>query len=98
MKVDLLVTDLIMPGGMTGSELVREARLRQPGLPAMLISGYVTGDMHEDEAPDVPMLAKPYRLTELARVVRAALQGTKWVFLGIAAAATVMNTLQNGFG
>jgi CheY-like chemotaxis protein/anti-sigma regulatory factor (Ser/Thr protein kinase) len=44
LKVDVLVTDFVMPGGMDGLELVREARRRRPGLPAVLITG------HSDEA------------------------------------------------
>jgi CheY-like chemotaxis protein len=38
--VDILVTDLTMPGGMDGLGLIREARARQPGLPAVLLTGY----------------------------------------------------------
>ena len=39
--VDVLVTDLAMPGGMDGLALLREARLRRPGLPAVLVTGHV---------------------------------------------------------
>ncbi|HZF74823.1 MAG TPA: PAS domain-containing protein [Acetobacteraceae bacterium] len=38
--VDVLVTDLAMPGGMDGLALIREARRRRPGLPAVLITGH----------------------------------------------------------
>lgn len=41
--VDVLVTDLSMPGALDGAGLVREARLRRPGLPAVLITGHVGG-------------------------------------------------------
>ena len=37
---DVLVTDLTMPGGMDGIALIREARQRAPGLPAILLTGY----------------------------------------------------------
>src|SRR3954470_22315987 len=38
--IDLWFSDMAMPGGMTGADLVRRARERRPGLPAVLTSGY----------------------------------------------------------
>ncbi|WP_419808259.1 PAS domain S-box protein [Sphingomonas sp.] len=64
---DYLVTDHLMPG-MKGGDLVRAARARRPGLKALVISGYAA----LDEVPaDVPRLAKPFRLDELARAIGA---------------------------
>jgi PAS domain S-box-containing protein len=40
MNINILVTDLTMPGGMDGLALVREAQARRPGLPAILLTGY----------------------------------------------------------
>jgi CheY-like chemotaxis protein len=40
-RVDALVTDLAMPGGMDGLALLREARQRRPGLPGLLVTGHV---------------------------------------------------------
>jgi CheY-like chemotaxis protein len=70
--VDVLLTDIVMPGGMTGVELVRAARTVRPGLPAVLTSGYIAGNM-TDPAAGLPVLSKPYQQEELARVIAQAL-------------------------
>jgi signal transduction histidine kinase len=78
-RIDLLLTDIVMPGGMTGVELVRAARTVRPGLPAVLSSGYIAGGtatMADGEAAmtaDLLVLSKPYQQAELARVVSQAL-------------------------
>jgi signal transduction histidine kinase len=61
--IDILVTDHLMPG-MSGAELVREARGLLPKLPALLVTGY-TNLSHATEA-ELPRLAKPFRQAELA--------------------------------
>ena len=63
--IDLLVTDHLMPG-MTGADLAREARRRRPDLRVLLISGYAALDQ---VPPDLPRLAKPFRVAELARAL-----------------------------
>ncbi|WP_374666259.1 PAS domain S-box protein [Ramlibacter sp.] len=73
--VDLLFTDVIMPG-MSGPQLAEAARELHPGLPVLYASGY-TGDAlarHGELAPDVLLLLKPYRARELARALRRALR------------------------
>jgi len=71
--VDLLFTDVIMPGGMTGIELAEQARTLRPGLPVLVTTGYM------DELPDcgrsggLEILAKPYRQESLLEKVRVAL-------------------------
>jgi PAS domain S-box-containing protein len=60
---DLLITDHLMPG-MRGTRLIREARRIRPGLPALLVTGYA--ELSEEEAADLPRLAKPYREADLA--------------------------------
>ena len=61
-RIDLLVTDHLMPG-MSGTELAREAQAKRPGLPVLIISGFAEV---EDIAPDLPRLMKPFRASELA--------------------------------
>ena len=61
-KVDVLITDHMMPG-ITGAELAREFRERRPGMPVLIVSGYAEG---HGMAPDVPRLTKPFRQADLA--------------------------------
>ena len=72
--VDVLFTDVLMPGGMDGLALAREARRRRPGLPVLLTTGY-TGAGAADVPRGMPMLRKPYKLPDLAGALRSALAG-----------------------
>ena len=69
---DVLVTDQRMPS-MTGVDLIRRARFMQPDLPAVLITGYTNS--LDPGAGGLPLLAKPFRAAELARVVAEAVRG-----------------------
>jgi CheY-like chemotaxis protein len=71
-KIDLLFTDTIMPGGMNGRRLVDEALKQRPALKVLYTSGDVV--IHQGRLdPGVLLLVKPYRKTELARMIRVAL-------------------------
>jgi PAS domain S-box-containing protein len=69
--IDLLLTDLVMPGGMNGLQLAREARSLFPRLKVLLTSGF--SEEHASAKGEFPLLSKPYRKAELARAVRHAL-------------------------
>ncbi len=70
--VDLLFTDVLMPGGMDGLALAREVGRRRPGMRVLLTTGYTGGG--PAAAPlGVPLLRKPYRLDELAGALDRAL-------------------------
>ena len=71
--IDLLFTDVIMPGGMNGRELAEEARKRRPGIRVLFTSGYTENAIvhHGRLDPGVLLLAKPYRRSDLATLIRA---------------------------
>jgi DNA-binding response OmpR family regulator len=69
-KVDLLVSDLIMPG-MNGVELAKEAVRRRPGLGVVLITGFSEARMQGVEA-GWTVLQKPFAFEELETLVAAA--------------------------
>jgi PAS domain S-box-containing protein len=73
--VDLLFTDVIMPGSMNGRQLVDEALKRRPALKTLFTSGYTENAIvhHGRLDSGVLLLAKPYRTSDLARMIRTAL-------------------------
>ncbi len=76
-KIALLLTDLIMPGGMSGLQLARELMQRNPALRVIYTSGY-SPEIAGKELPmkaGVNYLGKPYELSALFRTVRNALDG-----------------------
>ena len=74
-KVDLLFTDVVMPGPMKSTELARKARERQPDIEVIYTSGYTDNAIvHGGRLdPGVELLSKPYTLDALARKVRQVL-------------------------
>jgi DNA-binding response OmpR family regulator len=70
-RFDLLVTDLGLPGGMTGQQLARAAQALQPGLKILAITGYTALPAAEDGGFDI--LAKPFALGTLGARVTALL-------------------------
>ena len=73
-RFDLLVTDMIMPGGMTGRELGEQLEAQKPGLKIIYTSGYSAELIGKDLGRDgTTFLAKPYRPQQLALLVRQCL-------------------------
>jgi CheY-like chemotaxis protein len=70
--VDILFTDIVMPGGINGWELTDLARQLRPGLPVLLTSGYALETLvkHGRLRAGAVVLTKPYRKADLARRLR----------------------------
>jgi signal transduction histidine kinase/CheY-like chemotaxis protein len=68
--VDLVFSDIMMPGGMNGVELAKEIRLRRKDLPILLTSGYSEAAKQAAETQGIKILRKPYQLAELEEALR----------------------------
>ena len=74
--VDLLFTDIVMPGGMNGVTLANRVRRLRPRVEVLLTTGWADRALdHEDDRGGFELIGKPYRRGELARKVRALLDG-----------------------
>jgi CheY-like chemotaxis protein len=73
--VDLLFTDIVMPGRMNGIDLARTARTLKPGLKVLLTSGFAKAAIDGGAPPAdfKELLSKPYRRAELAEKLRSVL-------------------------
>ncbi|MCA1382464.1 MULTISPECIES: ATP-binding protein [Bradyrhizobium] len=75
--IDLIFSDIMMPGGMNGVELAREVRKRRSDIPILLTSGYAEASVHEAESAGIEILPKPYHIDELAAALAAAKSGLR---------------------
>jgi CheY-like chemotaxis protein len=76
--IDLLFTDVVMPGGLNGRQLANEAVRRRPGLKVLFTTGYTRNAIvhHGRLDPGLEMIGKPFSSDELTRKVRAILDGS----------------------
>jgi signal transduction histidine kinase len=73
-QIDLLFTDIVMPGGMFGPELAKQASRLRPELKVLFTSGYTEHPIKSlDGLGDAPILNKPFRRHELASMLRSVL-------------------------
>jgi CheY-like chemotaxis protein len=74
--IDLMVTDIIMPGGMNGAELARKVREALPNIKIVYSSGFPADTLAERSMPlvDGYLLYKPYQLSEFGAAIRQALE------------------------
>ena len=85
-RVDVLVTDVGLRGGLNGRQVADAARERRPGLPVLFITGYAGGALEGQLAPGMQVIGKPFALDALAAKVRAMLEaagGQAMVRLGL---------------
>jgi CheY-like chemotaxis protein len=72
-EIDLVLSDVVMRGGMSGLDLARELRGRRPDLPVLLATGY-TESMAQVTAEGFHLLEKPYDRAALLAAIRAAVE------------------------
>jgi CheY-like chemotaxis protein len=74
-QIDLVFSDVVMPGGMTGFDLARWAAKNAPAVRVLLTSGFAedVARTGESPAPELEVLRKPYTGAELARALRRTL-------------------------
>ena len=75
--IDMLFTDLVMPGGVNGVVLAREARKRRPKIKVLLTTGFSDTSLERADVggDEFDLISKPYRRSELARKIRRVLDG-----------------------
>ncbi len=66
-RIDLLFTDLVMPGGMSGVALARQAQVMRPGLLVLLTTGYA--GLEAPDTDEFPIISKPFRSAELSLAI-----------------------------
>jgi len=71
-RIDILFTDVVLPGALNGRHLADEARRARPGLPVLFTTGYTRNAIVHDGRldPDVTLLSKPYTQDVLAQSLR----------------------------
>ena len=71
-RIDILFSDIIMPGGINGAQLAIEARRLRPDIKVLLTSGYTAAALSNEHGlpEELPVLSKPYRRDELAAQLR----------------------------
>jgi DNA-binding LytR/AlgR family response regulator len=76
-NVDLLFSDIVMPGGINGVQLAIEARRLRPSIKVLLTSGYTAAALTDKHGlpKEFPVLGKPYRRDQLAAHLRVAMDG-----------------------
>jgi PAS domain S-box-containing protein len=68
-SIGLVLSDVMMPDGMDGLTFLRELRKADVQIPVILVSGYIESIRREADNAGITLLAKPYRLEELSRVL-----------------------------
>jgi len=73
-RVDALVTDVGLPGGLNGRQVADAARLERPGLPVLFITGYAGSALQDRLASGMAVIGKPFTLAALAGKISSMLE------------------------
>lgn len=73
--IDLMLTDIVMPGSMNGADLAHKV-MEETGLKAVLVTGYADKAIPSEQFQQFDVILKPYRMDELEKFIRAALDGS----------------------
>ena len=76
--IDLMLTDVVLPGGMNGRQLTDEVLKRRPSIKVLYMTGYTRNAIihHGRLDPDIDLLTKPFTADALARKVRRILDAS----------------------
>ena len=76
--MDLLITDVGLPGGLNGRQVADAARAMRPGLPVLFITGYAETSVlsHGDLDPGMHIVTKPFGVDDIGQRIRAILAET----------------------
>jgi PAS domain S-box-containing protein len=76
-SVDIVFSDIMMPGRMNGMELAQEIRRRRPNMPVLLTSGYAEAARGTAATSQIRIIPKPYRIDELRDALAAVRQDAR---------------------
>ena len=74
--IGMFISDLMLPGNLSGAEVINHVRSHYPQLPVLLISGQDLRPTHNPQLPDVALLRKPFTRVQLAQALRKVMTGT----------------------
>ena len=72
--IEMFISDLMLPGGMSGAEVIHHVRTHFPLLPVLMVSGQDLRPTHNPQLPDVELLRKPFTRAQLAQALRKAMK------------------------
>ena len=72
--IEMFISDLMLPGGMSGAEVIQHVRTHFPLLPVLMVSGQDLRPTHNPQLPDVELLRKPFTRAQLAQALRKAMK------------------------